>query len=77
MRRFIVVGKDEVSRYDDPDGWAEWVSEWDYPSFLIDAKRGVVIGHDRCEPEDATLDRHFNFVIDLLNDLATESRTDA
>lgn len=39
---------------------------------LYDTLKGVVVGTDHCEPEDAILYRHFKWVVTAMNKLADE-----
>lgn len=71
-KRFITVDLDTARKFGDPEGWTEW-DDADWSTYLIDTHQQLVVGHDRCEPEDSTLDRHFSFVVDLLNEVAEES----
>lgn len=70
MKRFIVVGKDELDEYNDPHGYSEYGDEWDYPGYLVDVDSQEILWMDQMEPEDATLDRSLSPLVDLLNKVA-------
>lgn len=69
--RFIVVGFENLKNYKDPEGYGEVYSSWDndleWASYVVDTETDTVVFCDRCEPEDATLDRHFGALLDLAN----------
>jgi hypothetical protein len=70
MSRFILVDKDDAAKYQDEGYWLDRYDEWDYPTFLVDTYTNKIVGSDRCEPEDATFDRHYGFLVELLNTVA-------
>lgn len=76
MSRFITIGRDDLKNYNDPEGYDEWMNEWDYPTFLVDTATNTVVFCDSTEPEDATLDRSFSPLVDLLNAVAAEKGGD-
>jgi hypothetical protein len=39
---------------------------------LIDSETNHIVGSDYCEPEDASLTRHFSWVLEALNDKEDE-----
>lgn len=59
--RFIV--RDRTNKHGD-----EYLTGWE----LYDTLKGVVVGTDHCEPEDAILYRHFKWVVEAMNQLADE-----
>lgn len=74
MPRFITVDSTQGSLANNADEWIfeeEWESGWH--SYLLDTKTNDIVFSDRMEPEDATLGRDLRRLVNLLNDIDSES----
>lgn len=86
MQRFEVIDcpdkkwvKEHSDQYRDPqgylDGYLDWF-EYEPCSFLYDNLKDEIVWSDRMEPEDASLIRDLNPLVQLLNRVADESRVE-